>query len=95
MLTPTCLITNQKNELSTLSLNHYYNASHYLLQVGTHSVLRQEPTVSPFVWQSNKAILFYFTQSYSFLFLSLRFDSVRMHEEAEILVSIGLQTQDN
>ena len=28
-----------------------------------HSFSRQEPTVSPFAWQSNKAILFYFTQN--------------------------------
>ena len=31
--------------------------------VGTHSFSRQEPAVSPFAWQSNKAILFYFTQN--------------------------------
>ena len=31
--------------------------------VGTHSFLGQEPAVSPFAWQSNKAILFYFTQN--------------------------------
>ena len=30
---------------------------------GTHSFRGQEPTVSPFAWQSNKAILFYFTQN--------------------------------
>ena len=63
MLTPTSHITYQKNDLITLSLNHYYNASHYLLQVGTHSFSRQESTVSPFAWKSNKAGLFYFTQS--------------------------------
>ena len=31
--------------------------------VGTHSFLGQEPAVSPFAWQSNKALLFYFTQN--------------------------------
>ena len=68
MLTPTCLITNQKNELITLSLNHYYNASHYLLQVGTHSFSRQESTVSPFAW---KIKLVFSTSPKA---LSLRFD---------------------
>ena len=28
-----------------------------------HSFVRQEPTVSPFAWQSNKAIVFYLTQN--------------------------------
>ena len=32
-------------------------------QVGTHSFWGHEPAVSPFAWQSNKAILFYFTQN--------------------------------
>ena len=32
--------------------------------VGTHSFSRQEPTVSHFAWQSNKALLFYITQNY-------------------------------
>ena len=31
--------------------------------VETHSFLRQEPTVSSFAWQSDKAVLFYFTQN--------------------------------
>ena len=54
MLTPTCLITNQKNELITLSLNHYYNASHYLLQVGTHSFSRQESTGDFLFWKNKE-----------------------------------------
>ena len=28
-----------------------------------HSFERQDPTVSPFAWQSNKAIVFYLTQN--------------------------------
>ena len=32
-------------------------------QVGMHSFSGQESTVAPFAWQSNKAIIFYFTQS--------------------------------
>ena len=31
-------------------------------QVGTHTVLRGQPAVAPFAWQSNKAMLFYFTK---------------------------------
>ena len=32
-------------------------------RVGTRNFERQESVVSPFAWQSNKAILFYFTQN--------------------------------
>ena len=32
-------------------------------RVGTHSFSEQEPAGSPSAWQSNKAILFYFTQN--------------------------------
>jgi len=32
-------------------------------QVGTHRFPGHEPTMSPFAWQSNKAIHFYFTQN--------------------------------
>ena len=55
--------THQKNvhKLITPSLNH--ETSYYLLQLWIHNFLRQDPTVSPFVWQSNKAIHFYFTQN--------------------------------
>ena len=41
------------------SLNRYYETCHYLPQVGTLG-LRAELTVSPFAWQSKKALLFYF-----------------------------------
>ena len=30
---------------------------------GTHRISKQDPSVYPFAWQSNKAILFYFTQN--------------------------------
>ena len=56
--------TYRKNthELIMPSLNNYYKLSIFskwgLLQV---FFLRQESTVSPFAWQSNKAIHFYFT----------------------------------
>ena len=64
------------------SLNHYYKTSDYPLQVGTHSFLRQEPTVSPFACQSNKAILFTSPKT-----LSLRFDLALVYREAELLAS--------
>ena len=32
-------------------------------QGGTHSFLRQKPSVSPFAWRSDRAVLFYFPQN--------------------------------
>ena len=45
--------------LATPPLNHSYDTPHQSLQVGTYSFWGHEPTVSPFAWQSNKAILFH------------------------------------
>ena len=58
-------LTNQKNvhKVITSSLNHYCTTPHYRLQVGGHSFLRALAAVASFAWQSNKAILFYFTQN--------------------------------
>ena len=39
--------------------------------------------MSPFAWQSNKDILFYFTKT-----LSLRFGSALVYREAELLASV-------
>ena len=47
----------------TPPLNHCYKTLIKSSPVGTHSFSRQEPYVFPFAWQSNKAILFYFTQN--------------------------------
>ena len=47
----------------TPPLNHCSKTLIKSSRVGTHSFSRQKPRVSPFAWQSNKAILFYFTQN--------------------------------
>ena len=44
-------------------LNHGYKTPYQILLGGTHSFWGQEPAVSPFAWQSNKAILLYFIQN--------------------------------
>ena len=57
--------TNQKNfrKLTTPSLNHSYKTPHNPLQGGTHSLEGISPPWPPFAWQSNKAVLSYFTQN--------------------------------
>jgi len=46
----------------SISQNHYYKTPHYPFQVDTQS-WGPYPTVTPFAWQSNKAILTNFTQN--------------------------------
>ena len=49
---------------ATPPLNHCYKTPHQIPPTpmfGTHNFEGQEVAVSPFAWQSNKAILFYFT----------------------------------
>ena len=63
---------NKVHELIMPSLNCYCKASHSSLQGRMHTFVRQEPAVSPFTWQSNKAILFYFIQKSVFM---IQFDT--------------------
>jgi len=53
--------THQKNihQLITLFLNNYYKVSKW----GHHSLEGISLLWAPFAWQSNKVILFYFTQN--------------------------------
>ena len=46
------------------------------------SFLQQKPPVASFVWQNNKAALFYSTQT-----LSVGFDTAPIHRGAELLVT--------
>ena len=43
-------------------LNHYYK-THQILPDGTQLLNLHDPSVSPFAWQTNKAIIFSFTQN--------------------------------
>ena len=56
--------TNQKyvHKLNTPSANHYDKTPHYPPRSG-HIVLRALACCVPFAWQSNKVMLFYFTQN--------------------------------
>ena len=72
-LSPICLTTKQSKEcpwadhsLFENILTHYSKTSHYPLQVGTYSfegISPLYPRPLHFSWQSNKAILFHFTQT--------------------------------
>ena len=48
---------------ASLPLNHCHRTPHQILTGLDTQFLRHTPTVPPFAWQSNKAILSYFTQN--------------------------------
>ena len=48
---------------AALPLNHCCKTPHQISLAQDIQFMRQDPALSPFVWQSNKAILFYFTQN--------------------------------
>ena len=58
-----------------LPLTYYYKTPQHILPGWDTQLLGQEPAVSPFDWQSNKALLCYFTQHS----LSLRFTLAPVH----------------
>ena len=82
--TPTYLTTNPSEECYKLimpSLNNCYKTFHYLPQMGDRCFWGHEATVFPFAWQSNKALLFYFTQNF------VRFFSALLYKESELSAS--------
>ena len=71
----------------SISQNHYYKTPHYPFQVDTQS-WGPYPTVTPFAWQSNKAILTNFTQnSVSEIWFSVEYRDQILLQKSEVAQS--------